>query len=145
MMTWWGWVLLGAILLGLELTLIDAQFYLVFVGGAAVIVGFADRAFGGFAPEVQWLAFGALSVAGVVGFRRTVYEKIRGEPTVARETGPVGHEFALPEALEPGASCQAEFRGSHWTITNGSDQSLGADARVRVVRIEGLSLIVGPV
>ena len=143
-MIWWGWVLLGAGLLALELTLIDAQFYLVFVGAAAVIVGFADRFLGGIAPELQWLGFGVLSVVGVLTFRKTIYQRIRGEPTVARETGPVGHEFGLPESLAPGASCQAEFRGSHWTVTNGSDHTLAVGARVRVERINGLALIVVP-
>src|ERR1700722_12101289 len=38
-MQWWGWVTVGAILLGSELTFVNAQFYLVFVGGAALIVG----------------------------------------------------------------------------------------------------------
>jgi len=141
-MMWWGWVLFGAILLALELTLIDAQFYLVFVGMAAVIVGFADRLAGGMAPEIAWLNFGILSVVGVLGFRKTIYKRIRGEPTVARETGPIGHEFELPEALEAGASCQVEFRGSHWTATNGGDGSLPAGSRVRVQRINGLALIV---
>jgi membrane protein implicated in regulation of membrane protease activity len=143
-MMWWGWVLFGAILLALELTLIDAQFYLVFVGTAAVIVGFADRLVGGLAPEIQWLCFGILSVVGVLGFRNTIYKKIRGTPTVARETGPIGHEFELPEALAAGASCQVEFRGSHWTATNGGDRPLPVGTRVRVERVNGLALIVAP-
>jgi membrane protein implicated in regulation of membrane protease activity len=135
---------MGAILLGLELTFIDAQFYLVFVGASAVMVGFADRALGGIAPDLQWLSFGLLSITTVLAFRRTIYARIRGEPTVARETGPVGQEFELPEPLQPGASCQTEFRGSHWTVTNGAAQALAAGARVRVERINGLALIVGP-
>ena len=31
-MTWWSWMVLGAVLLGVELFAIDAQFYLVFLG-----------------------------------------------------------------------------------------------------------------
>ena len=34
-MPWWGWITIGAILLGSEMLLIDAQFYLVFLGLAA--------------------------------------------------------------------------------------------------------------
>ena len=41
-MTWWGWMILGAILLGAELFSIDAQFYLVFLGLAAAFVGAAS-------------------------------------------------------------------------------------------------------
>lgn len=42
-MTWWGWVIGGAILLGAELAFVDAQFYLVFVGTAAIIDGDQQR------------------------------------------------------------------------------------------------------
>ena len=35
----WGWVVAGVALLALELLGIDAQFYLVFLGAAAIVVG----------------------------------------------------------------------------------------------------------
>ena len=38
-MTWWAWMILGAVLFGAELFAIDAQFYLVFLGVSAAIVG----------------------------------------------------------------------------------------------------------
>src|SRR4029077_11994692 len=38
-MSWWGWTIAGAILLGAELIFVNAQFYLVFVGSAAIVVG----------------------------------------------------------------------------------------------------------
>ena len=49
-MTWWTWMILGAVLLGAELFAIDAQFYLVFLGVSAAIVGFASL-FGLALPE----------------------------------------------------------------------------------------------
>jgi membrane protein implicated in regulation of membrane protease activity len=41
-MQWWAWIAVGAILLGSELGFVDAQFYLVFVGAAALLVGVLD-------------------------------------------------------------------------------------------------------
>lgn len=38
-MAWWTWCIVGMLLFGLELFAIDAQFYLVFAGVAAVVVG----------------------------------------------------------------------------------------------------------
>ena len=38
-MTWWVWMIAGVVLLGTELLLIDAQFYLVFLGLSAMLVG----------------------------------------------------------------------------------------------------------
>ena len=43
-MTWWSWMILGAVLLGAELFAVDAQFYLVFLGVSAAIVGLASLA-----------------------------------------------------------------------------------------------------
>ena len=40
-MSWWGWIIAGAILLGAELSFVSAQFYLVFIGSAAILVGLA--------------------------------------------------------------------------------------------------------
>jgi hypothetical protein len=37
-MPFWGWIVAGALLLGAE-TVVDAQFYLVFLGSAAVLTG----------------------------------------------------------------------------------------------------------
>ena len=54
-MQWWGWVTVGAVLLGSELTFVNAQFYLVFVGGAALIVGLLVLAGTPAADWVQWL------------------------------------------------------------------------------------------
>ena len=38
-MPWWGWLVMAAALLAVELFVIDAQFYLVFLGVSAAVVG----------------------------------------------------------------------------------------------------------
>ena len=43
-MEWWAWIAVGAILLVSELAFVDAQFYLLFVGASALVVGFLDLA-----------------------------------------------------------------------------------------------------
>ncbi len=52
-MTWWGWIIAGAILLGAELTFVNAEFYLVFVGSAAIVAGVVT-ALTPVAPWAQW-------------------------------------------------------------------------------------------
>src|SRR5579884_3243741 len=62
-MSWWGWVVGGAVLLGAELALgVNAQFYLVFVGGAAILVGVVTELVYPFAPWAQWAVFAVLSL-----------------------------------------------------------------------------------
>ena len=38
-MQWWTWFVLGTLLLAIELFAIDAQFFLIFIGAAAIVVG----------------------------------------------------------------------------------------------------------
>jgi membrane protein implicated in regulation of membrane protease activity len=72
-MTWWGWMILGAVLLGAELFAIDAQFYLVFLGISAALVGLAGMV-GIAMPEwAQWTAFASLSLIAFFTFRKSLY------------------------------------------------------------------------
>ena len=77
-MAWWGWLIVGSALLGAEMFVIDAQFYLVFLGIAALVVGLGALA-GLASPEwAQWLAFAVLSVISMLAFRRRLYGMLRG-------------------------------------------------------------------
>jgi inner membrane protein len=141
-MTWWGWVIAGAILLGAELTFVSAHFYLVFVGGAAIIAGLVT-ALAAPAPWVQWALFAILAVISMLGFRSRVYQRFRGQlPTV--KTGPAGGLLTLTVPLAAGASCQTEYGGSFWTVQNDSPAPLPAGTRVRVVSVRDLTLLVRP-
>jgi membrane protein implicated in regulation of membrane protease activity len=142
-LTWWAWLIGGVILLGAELAFIDAQFYLVFVGSAAIVVGLLVASTS-VQPWVQWALFAALSIASMVLFRGRLYHRLRGRPPEI-QTGPSGCVLTLPEALMPGESHQIEYAGSFWTVQNDSAVPLPAGARVRVMRVQGLTLLVHPV
>jgi len=110
-MEWWAWIAVGAVLLGSELGFVDAQFYLVFVGGSALVVGFLDLA--GLLPAVwmQWLLFALLAVFSMVTFRRRIYERMRRK-LPAMKQGPAGQTVVLPAELKPGETCRLEYCGS---------------------------------
>ena len=140
-MTWWGWMILGAVLLGAELFAIDAQFYLVFLGVAAGLVGLASM-LGITLPEwVQWLAFGLLSLTFMVTFRKSLYEKIRGGAVGFRETIS-GDTVDIVDDLAPGADARAEYRGTNWTVRNSGDTLIAGGTRAVVTRVDGLTLHV---
>ncbi len=143
-MTWWGWIIAGAILLGAELTLVDAQFYLVLVGAAAIGTGLLALvlpASGIWTDWLQWAAFGILSLVLLAGFRDRVYRHLRGHlPEVG--TGPAGGTLTMPAALAPGESCQVEYHGSFWTARNDGDAPIPAGGHARVARVHGLTLSV---
>lgn len=142
-MTWWSWMILGAVLLGAELFAIDAQFYLVFLGISAAVVGLAAL-LGLAMPEwAQWMVFAALSLVSFFTFRRTLYEKIRGGAVGFRETL-AGNVIDVPEELGPGAKARIEFRGTKWTVRNIGDTPIAAGSRATVVEVDGLTLRVRP-
>src|SRR5271170_2159828 len=142
-MQWWGWVVAGTLMLGAELAFIDAQFYLVFTGAAAIIVGLVSYVMPEFSAPAQWAGFAALAVISMFAFRNRVYRRLRGNlPEVL--TGPAGSVLTLAAALAPGDSARIEHGGSHWTVRNDSDGTIAAGSRARVVQVHGLTLLVQP-
>ena len=140
-MEWWAWIAVGAVLLGSELGFVDAQFYLVFVGGSALVVGFLDLA--GLLPAVwmQWLLFALLAVFSMVAFRRRIYERMRRN-LPAMKQGPAGETVVLPAELKPGESCRLEYCGSSWDAVNGGNSAIAAGQRAHIERVKGLTLVV---
>ena len=141
-MSWWGWIITGAILLGAELTFVNAQFYLVFVGSAALLVGLATLLLP-VAPWLQWGLFGVLAIVSMVTFRSRVYQRFnRALPEM--DTGPAGGVLTLQVSLGAGESCQAEYGGTFWTVRNESDRPIPSGSRCRIARVHNLTLLVTP-
>jgi len=140
-MTWWAWLILGAVLLGAELFAVDAQFYLVFLGVSAAIVGLGTL-LGISVPEwAQWLAFAILSLSFFFTFRRMLYEKIRGGGVGYKEPMS-GASLTIAEELAAGSEGRAQYRGSDWTIRNVGKSTIGSGQRAKVVEVDGLTLHV---
>lgn len=143
-MPWWGWIIIGALLLGSELLIVDAGFYLVFLGIAAAITGLIELAGAGLEPWVQWILFSVISLALMVLFRKKLYDKLRGSG-IGYETGPVGEIVTLEQELAPGDKGRLAFRGTQWTVINESDESFKAGQHVQIRAIDGLSLRLGKI
>jgi membrane protein implicated in regulation of membrane protease activity len=139
-MQWWAWIAVGAVLLGSELTLISADFYLVFLGAAALAMGILSLGFV-MAAWMQWLLFAVLAALSMFTFRRWVYERMRRRLPVVN-SGPAGQTVVLPAELKPGESCRLEYCGSSWSAINGGGSPIVAGARARIERVDGLTLVV---
>jgi membrane protein implicated in regulation of membrane protease activity len=140
-MQWWAWIAVGAILLGSELAFVDAQFYLVFVGMSAFIVGMLQLTGLGMPEWLQWLAFAAMAATSVLTFRRQIYERMRRK-LPAMKGGPAGEIITLPTELSPGETCRLEYRGGSWSAVNGGKAAIPAGAKARIDRVDGLTLVV---
>ena len=138
-MTWWGWLIIGAVLLGVELFAIDAQFFLVFLGISAALVGLAGL-FGLVMPEwAQWMAFAALSLISFFTFRKSLYEKIRGGAVGFNETL-AGNSVKVQSELAPGAETRLDYRGTKWNARNIGDAPIATGTRATIVEVDGLTL-----
>jgi membrane protein implicated in regulation of membrane protease activity len=133
---------IGIALLGIEMFVIDAQFYLVFLGVSATIVGLVGLA-GIAMPEwAQWLTFAALSIFTMVAFRRRIYEMVRSRSGHVQERLTLGDRVIVPTRLEPGHTCRVDYRGSSWTARNIDQRTLDAGEEVEIARVEELTLFV---
>jgi inner membrane protein len=139
-MAWWAWLVLGIGLLGVEMFVIDAQFYLVFIGLSAAIVGLLGLAGVELAVWAQWLVFSALAIVAMLTFRRRLYEMTRGRPGVVDERLTVGDRVAVGSRLEPGQSGRVEYRGSNWTARNIGDVAIEAGREAVIAEVDGLTL-----
>jgi membrane protein implicated in regulation of membrane protease activity len=134
-------MILGALLFGAEMVAIDAQFYLVFLGLSAAIVGFLGLA-GIAMPEwAQWLVFASLSLISMFSFRRSLYDRIRGGAPGFKD-GVDGDYLVIQQDLAAGSRGRANFRGSDWTVVNDSASTISAGTRAKITRSDGLTLYV---
>jgi membrane protein implicated in regulation of membrane protease activity len=141
-MPWWGWIIFGAILFGSELMIVDAAFYLVFIGLAAVITGLLGLMGLGIEPWLQWILFAVLALVSTVLFRERLYKKIRlGGQEYA--SGPAGEVIRLQADLAAGESGRLNYRGTTWTVLNKGSELIEKDKDVRIEKVSGLTLIVG--
>ena len=142
-MPWWGWIVIGTLMFCAELFAIDAQFFLIFIGSGALIVGAVELL--GFAMPawLQWLMFASLSVVSMVTFRRKLYDMIRGGVLPVSDAV-VGKSINLEEQLAPGATCRAEYRGTTWTVKNVGEATIASGSSATIEAMEGLTLHVKP-
>lgn len=141
-MPWWAWLVLAAALLAFELFVIDAQFYLVFLGVSAALVGLFGLTFDILPAWQQWLLFALISLVAMVAFRNRVYQLVRKRTGEVQERLTLGDRIVIPVRLEPGQTCRAEYRGSSWTARNVDQQAIDAGKEAVIAHVDGLTLHV---
>jgi hypothetical protein len=141
-MAWWAWLVLGIGLLGVEMFVIDAQFYLVFIGLSAAVVGLLGLAGISLPDWAQWLIFSGLAIIAMLTFRRRLYEMLRGGVGQVDERLTVGDRVVIAARLEPGQSGRVEYRGTSWTARNTGSLAIEAGREAVIAEVDGLTLHV---
>lgn len=139
-MAYWTWILIGLVLLAVEL-LTPGGFFMLFFGGAALIV--AALAAVGVLPQAagQWAVFGIVGTVSLLALRPWVLKKT-APPEGAQVDALVSERGVVLDGLETGARGRVELRGTPWAAINQGASALAAGDRVRIVRVEGLTLHV---
>jgi membrane protein implicated in regulation of membrane protease activity len=138
-MTWWGWCILGLVLFGVELFAVDAQFYLIFAGVAAVLVGLLGLTGIDLPVWAQWASFAVLAIVTMFTVRKQIYLKLMSKP-MGNVSTDIDREIVLKQELAPGKSCRIEYRGSGWTAVNIGENAIAAGSMARIDSIDGLTL-----
>jgi hypothetical protein len=141
-MPWWGWLVVGVLLLAVEMFVLDAQFYLVFLGVSAAIVGLFGLAGVNMPEWSQWLLFAALALVTMIAFRKRVYELVRGRTGAVEERLTLGDRVMIPMRLDPGQTCRVDYRGSSWTARNVGENDIEAGKEAVISHVDGLTLHV---
>jgi inner membrane protein len=135
----WSWIILGLVLMGLELAAPGVFF--LWLGLAAMLTGVLDWAFG-LSWQAAFLVFAILSVGAVVLGRmitRRPSEEDAGPDALNRRGHAlIGRIFTLDSPIVEGSG-RVRVDDSSWRVT-GPDA--GAGSKVRVVRVDGATLVV---
>ena len=137
-MSAWVWLVIAAVLLGLEVA-VQADFWLAVLGSAALAVGLVT-AIGLEAPlSLQLVSFGALSIALTLFVRRRLHEKLVGRAPGIRDDL-VRESVTVADAIEPGETGSVQHRGSPWQARNVGAVTIPAGSEARIQRVSGLTL-----
>lgn len=139
-MNWWGWLIIGFLLMGVELTAVDAAFYLIFVGAAAICMGILGLAGVTLPIWVQWVLFSVVAVGSMVLFRQKLYDRLRGSAAAGFDGSAAGALVSVKEIVPPGGRTRVRLRGSQWTAVNVGPAPIADGADARVVESDGLEL-----
>lgn len=140
-MPWWGWFVIGVFLMLAELVGVDAAFYLIFVGVAAVLTGSLLLVVPGLSVSLQFVCFAVLSIATMVLFRQRLYNRFRGG-AMGYKDPTLGASIVIDADLAPGATARVTHRGSPWTARNIGTTLIASGDRAVVSKTVGLELQV---
>ena len=133
------WLIFGLVLLVFEM-LTPGGFFTLFFGLAAFVVallvwmGVLESGSG------QWLVFGVVGTILILALRPLVRRKF--ETNTPKVDQLVGQTAIALETLDMNGRGKVELRGTSWSaVYSGSGSVLKGD-RLRVIRVDGLSLIV---
>lgn len=143
-MAWWVWIVVGLVLMGLEMSAVDAAFYLIFIGAAALLMGIAGMAGIDLPVWAQWTSFAILAFVFMVFFREKLYVRLRGGVVGFQDTA-IGRRVTIEEDVAPGEETRIKMRGTKWTAINTGSRVISKGNQARITEIDGLTIKIATV
>ena len=138
-MSWTFWILFGLALLVFEI-LTPGGFFTVFFGLSAFVLAALARFDVIESGTGQWLLFAVLGTVFVVAFRPWI--RRRFESQLPKVDQLVGQTAIALEGLGADGRGKVELRGSAWNAHYPGSGAILKGDRLRVVKVDGLSLVV---
>ena len=138
-MSWSFWLIFGLGLLVFEI-LTPGGFFTLFFGVAAFVVALLVW-FGALESGTgQWLVFAVLGTVLIVALRPLVRRRLEtGTPKVDQM---VGQTAIALETLDANGRGKVELRGTSWSAVYAGAGNISKGDRLRVTKVDGLSLVV---
>lgn len=141
-MEWWIWILFGLLLLVAEIVT-PGGFYFIFFGAGAIAVGVL-AGFNAAGPLwFQFISFSVLSLLALWLFREKLLRLTRGGSR-QRVDSLIGETAMAVDEIPAKGFGKVEMRGTSWNARNMDNKPLKGGERVKVERVEGLTLFVRP-
>jgi membrane protein implicated in regulation of membrane protease activity len=140
-MTWWHWLVIGLVLVGLEMAA-SGGFYVIFFGVAALAIGGLHLLDAAGPVWFQLLLFSVLSVASLLLFRKPILRWLEVDKPGVDVDSLVGDTAVPLEPIAVGAVGRAELRGAVWTARNADIRPLAQGERCTVAAVDRLMIFI---
>jgi membrane protein implicated in regulation of membrane protease activity len=142
-MAWWIWILIGLALLGIEAGT-PGGFFFLFFGISGLAVG-TLAALGLAGPLwTQWVLFSVLALLALLVLRKPLQARLNVNGTGRPVDKLTGETATARTDMAPDQVGKAELRGTTWTARNASPTAIVSGQRLKVERVDGLTLFVRP-
>ena len=139
-MQWWTWIVLGGLLLVAEIFL-PTDFFLVFFGIAALLLGLLGLLGVDLPVAAQWLLFAALSVVSLWLLRKRIKARL-DHPSMPDVDALIGKTGIAQDGIAPGGTGRIELHGTTWAARNRDDRAIRRGDECLVESVEGVTLDV---
>ena len=140
----WILIILGAALILMEVLLgAVSGFDFLLIGSAVLVGGILGIVTG--SPAIGVAVAGLLSLAYVFLGRKRIRARLRRPGLPSNTDVLLGRTVLVSEPIAHDRAGRIKYEGEEWRAMAEGDAPIGAGSSVRVVRIEGVTVIVAPI